>query len=42
MKKSRREFTCVEGIHGRRTPYEYEGGTILVNEFFLKDIFSFL
>ena len=42
MRKSRREFTCVEGIFGRRTPYEYEGGTILVNEFFLDALKKYL
>ena len=42
MKKSRREFACVEGIYGRRTPYEYEGGLILVNEFFLDGLVEFL
>lgn len=42
MRKSRREFAQVEGVFGRRTPYDYEGGTILVNEFFLESINKYL
>lgn len=42
MKKSRREFTSIEGVQGRRTPYDYEGGTILVNEFFLTALKNYL
>jgi len=42
MRQSRREFACVNDVYGRRTPYEYEGGTILVNEFFLGSLNNYL
>ena len=42
MKNSRREFTCVQGVFGRRTSYEYEGSKILVNEFFLDSLKPYL
>lgn len=42
MRQSRREFACVNNVYGRRTPYDYEGGTILVNEFFLESLGNYL
>ena len=42
MRQSRREFACVNNAYGRRTPYDYEGGTILVNEFFLDSLGNYL
>ena len=42
MRKSKREFTQINHVYGRRTPYDYEGGTILVNEFFLESLNRFL
>ena len=46
IRVSKREFALIESsealIKARRTPYEYQGETILVSEFFLPKLNSFL